>query len=137
MTNASIEVRIVSFSYRRGVPEDPSGHGGGFVFDCRGLPNPYWIEGLRRFSGRDAPVVEFFEEYRTAVGAYLDAAETLVRQMLEAFRVDGRRHLQVAFGCTGGQHRSVYMAERLAERLRQEPGVSVEVVHSVKSEWRT
>ena len=130
-----VKVLIVSFSYVQGVPEDETGHGGGFVFDCRGLPNPYWEEGLRRFSGKDAPIREFFGRHREEVEAFAEAAEALVRQTASAFLADGKRHLMVAFGCTGGKHRSVFMAEELARRLQGVPGVETEVVHTRERAW--
>ena len=97
-----VKVSILSFSYMRGIPEDKTGHGGGFVFDCRGLPNPFWEDRLRKFSGKDAEVVAFFERNREAVDTFVGAAEALVLQTIRAFQQDGRQHLQVAFGCTGG-----------------------------------
>lgn len=97
-----VTVSIMSFSYMHGVPEDETGHGGGFVFDCRCLPNPFWDEGLRRCSGKDEPVREFFARHREEVEAFAGAAEALVRQTIRVFQSDGRQHLQVAFGCTGG-----------------------------------
>lgn len=136
MMDGTVAVRVVSFSYRAGVPEDPWRNGGGFVFDCRGLPNPFWESGLRGFRGKDEPVVAFFREREAEIAPFLDAAESLVLQTIRVFQTDGRTRLQAAFGCTGGQHRSVYMAERLAERLRRVPGVSVEVVHLAESHWR-
>lgn len=132
----TVKVSILSFSYMRGMPGDGGGHGGGFVFDCRGLPNPFWEEGLRKFAGKDAEVAAFFGRHREAVDAFAGAAEALVRQTVRAFLADGRRNLQVAFGCTGGQHRSVFMAEELARRLRGMPGVETEVVHTAERFWK-
>ncbi len=131
-----VKVRIYSFSYPKGVPEDREGHGGGFVFDCRGLPNPVWVESLRKFSGKDEPVREFFAGHQQEVEAFAGAAELLVRQTVASFLSDGKRHLMVAFGCTGGQHRSVYMAEELARRLQGTPGVETEVIHMEESGWK-
>ncbi len=112
-----MKVTILSFSYKRGLPEDKTGNGGGFVFDCRAMPNPYWDESLRVYTGRDKPIADFFDHHKDKVDCFLGAAETLVRQSIDEYLKDGREHLQVAFGCTGGQHRSVYFAERMAERL--------------------
>jgi RNase adaptor protein for sRNA GlmZ degradation len=155
-----MKISILSFSYKRGLPEDASGNGGGFVFDCRAMPNPFWDESLRGFSGCDTPVVEFFEQHKDRVDCFLDAAEVLVRQSIEQYQKDGREHLQVAFGCTGNapaakrsgclsasreprrgrkgprQHRSVYFAERMAERLADIDGVKVEVCHAARKYWR-
>ena len=131
-----MNISIISFSYKSGLPEDESGNGGGFVFDCRAMPNPFWVESLRGFSGCDMPVVKFFEQYKDKVDCFLDAAEVLVRQSIEQYQKDGREHLQVAFGCTGGQHRSVYLAECMAERLSGIEGVEVEVCHAAREYWK-
>lgn len=130
-------VTVMSFSFKRGLPEDPTGNGGGFVFDCRAMPNPFWDETLRGYTGRDKPVCDFFARFPKTVEPFLEATETLVRQSIEQYRRDGRVHLQVAFGCTGGQHRSVYFAERMAERLAIIDGIEVAVVHSAKPCWKT
>ena len=132
-----MKVSILSFSYKHGIPDDPTGNGGGFVFDCRALPNPFWDETLRGYTGRDKPVIDFFDRFPEKVNAFLGAAETLVRQSIKQYKRDGRDHLQVAFGCTGGQHRSVYFAERMAEDLRKLPDVEVEVTHAAKPYWKT
>ncbi len=132
-----LKVTVISFSYKRGLPEDPTGNGGGFVFDCRAMPNPFWNETLRGYTGCDKPVVDFFARFSEAVEPFLGASETLVRQSVDQYKRDGRDHLQVAFGCTGGQHRSVYFAERMAKWLAAIDGVEVEVVHSAKSYWKT
>ena len=120
-----MKISILSFSYRYGLPEDESGNGGGFVFDCRAMPNPFWDEALRGYSGCDKPVVDFFEHHKDKVDCFLNAVEVLIRQSIDQYQKDGREHLQVAFGCTGGQHRSVYFAERMAERLAGVQGVAV------------
>lgn len=125
-----MKVAILSFSYKRGLPEDKTGNGGGFVFDCRAMPNPFWEESLRGYSGRDKPVVDFFARFPGEVKRFLDATECLARQSIWEYIRDGREHLQIAFGCTGGQHRSVYFAGRMAERLRGIDGVEVEVAHA-------
>lgn len=132
-----MKVAVVSFSYKRGLPEDTTGNGGGFVFDCRAMPNPFWDESLRGYTGRDKPIVNFFAGYNAEVDEFLDAAESLVRQSIRAYLKDGRENLQVAFGCTGGQHRSVYFAERMADRLRTIDNIDVEVVHAARQHWRT
>ena len=132
----SLKIAVVSFSYRRGMPEDDDDeYWGGFVFDCRSLPDPYDDKTLRGYSGLDQPVVEFFERHTAQINRFLDAAESLVRQSIAAFRETGRDYLQVAFGCHGGHHRSVYMAERFAERLAGMSGVEVEVKHAAREFW--
>jgi RNase adaptor protein for sRNA GlmZ degradation len=131
-----MKISILSFSYKRGLPEDASGNGGGFVFDCRAMPNPFWDESLRGFSGCDKSVVDFFEQHKDKVNCFLNAAEALVRQSADQYQKDGREHLQVAFGCTGGQHRSVYFAECMAERLAGIYGVEVVVAHAARKYWK-
>ena len=132
----SVHVTIVSFSFKRGLPEDSTGNGGGFVFDCRAMPNPFWDETLRGYTGVDKPIFDFFEQYKEQVDLFLDAAEILVRQSITEYRKDGRSHLQVAFGCTGGQHRSVYFAERMVQRLSEVPRIKIQVVHTAKPYWK-
>ena len=101
----------------------------------RGLPNPFWEEGLRKFSGKDAEVRAFFDGYRDEVEAFAGAAEALVRQTIRAYQACGKRHLMVAFGCTGGQHRSVFMAQELARRLQGMSGVETKVMHMAEGRW--
>lgn len=132
-----MKVTIMSFSFKRGLPEDSTGNGGGFVFDCRAMPNPFWDETLRGYTGCDKPVCDFFARFPEMVESFLDAAETLVRQSITEYLKDGRDHLQVAFGCTGGQHRSVYFAERMAERLSGIDHVEIEVAHTAMPYWKT
>lgn len=132
-----MKVTVLSFSYKRGLPEDSTGNGGGFVFDCRALPNPFWDETLRSFTGKDAAIAEFFKKHDAAVERFLSAALSLVMQSVEEYIKDRRANLQVAFGCTGGQHRSVYCAERMAEKLRALDDVDVSLVHAAREHWRT
>jgi hypothetical protein len=88
------------------------------------------------YTGRDKPIADFFAHHKDKVDCFLSAAETLVRQSIDEYLKDGRDHLQVAFGCTGGQHRSVYFAERMAERLAGTDGVEFEVTHAAKAFWK-
>ena len=132
-----MRVTVISFSFKRGIPDDPTGNGGGFVFDCRAMPNPFWDETLRGYTGLDKPVCDFFARFPETVEPFLEATETLVRQSIEQYKRDGRDHLQVAFGCTGGQHRSVYFAERMAERLSGIEDVEIEVAHTAMPYWKT
>ena len=131
-----MKISILSFSYKRGLPEDETGNGGGFVFDCRAMPNPFWDESLRGFSGCDKPIADFFERHKDKVSHFLDTAETLVRHTIAQYQKDGREHLQVAFGCTGGQHRSVYFAEHMAERFAGIDDAEVVVEHAARAYWR-
>ena len=132
-----IDVSIISFSYKRGLPKDLGEDGGGFVFDCRSLPNPYWDESLRKYTGRDEPVCAFMEAHAAEVESFLDPIEELLRNVLAAGEKSGRERLHVAFGCTGGQHRSVYCAEVVAGRLRGLSGVEVTVDHAAREFWKT
>jgi len=121
-------VRIQSFSYRGGMPADEKGHGGGFVFDCRALPNPGKHAEYAKLDGRDAAVIAFLEK-EPAVKDFLGHAGALIGQAVENYRGRNFTDLMVAFGCTGGQHRSVYCAETLARHLREKLGVQVELRH--------
>jgi aminoglycoside/choline kinase family phosphotransferase len=123
-----LTVRVSSFSFHRGVPQDNSGHGGGFVFDARGLPNPGREERFKSLTGRDAPVIDYLEQY-PGVQEYLQHAAGLVDGSVNNYQKRGFKNLMVAFGCTGGQHRSVYLAESLARHLRKHEGIDVLLSH--------
>lgn len=124
----NLVVRILSFSFRRGLPEDEAGHGGGFVFDCRGLPNPGREERFQPLTGKDAPVIDYLNQ-QESVHQFLAGALSLVDASVSNYQCRGFKSLMVSFGCTGGRHRSVYLAERLAKRLRGRNGVEVVVRH--------
>ena len=135
-SNARLKVSVISFAYSKGLPADAEGDGwDGFVFDCRALPDPYFEEGLSEYSGLDQPVIDFFKQHKGKVGRFLDAAESLVRQSIEVYLETGEDYLQVAFGCHGGHHRSVYLVERFAERLAGTEGVEIEVRHTARQYW--
>ena len=124
----TLTVRVSSFSYLNGgLPTDESGHGGGWVFDCRFLPNPGREERFAALTGRDAEVAAFLEA-EPAVGAFLERVNALIDHAVSNYRERNFTDLSVAFGCTGGRHRSVYCAEQLAEHLRSR-GVAAEVQH--------
>ena len=123
-----LTVRIESFSYRGGLPRDLRGHGGGFVFDCRALPNPGKHAEYAKLEGRDAEVIAFLDR-EPAVARFLNNVYGLVDQSVENYQSRNFTNLMVAFGCTGGQHRSVYCAEHLARHLRERSGVLVELSH--------
>ena len=121
-------VRVFSFSYHRGgPPQDNTGNGGGFVFDARSLPNPGREERFKRLSGGDAPVIEYLSRQQV-VGQYLANVLSLVDATVENYCARGFSDLMVAFGCTGGQHRSVYLANCIAHHLRKK-GVKVALRH--------
>jgi aminoglycoside/choline kinase family phosphotransferase len=129
-----LTVRIESFSYQRGYPPDSTGHGGGFVFDCRALPNPGREAGFLDLTGRDPAVIAWLERH-DELGQFLSQVRSLLEPTIEAYQRRHFTHLSVAFGCTGGQHRSVYCAESLAQALRVQPGVTVEIRHREASRW--
>jgi aminoglycoside/choline kinase family phosphotransferase len=123
-----LTVRISSFSYKKGIPHDPSGNGGGFVFDCRAIHNPGRYPEFKHLTGKDPQVQEFIEQ-KTTMNQFMDAVITLVSQSVEVYLSRGFISLSVNFGCTGGQHRSVYAAEKLAEYLRNNYPVNVVLQH--------
>jgi len=121
-------VRICSFSFHQGWPKDDFGHGGGFVFDGRSLPNPGREERFKALTGRDVPVIDYLNQHET-VHQFLASVLSLVDASVSEYQRRGFKSLMVSFGCTGGQHRSVYLAEQLAKRLRGKEGVEVVVSH--------
>jgi aminoglycoside/choline kinase family phosphotransferase len=123
-SSEALTVRICSFSFHREMPADVSGNGGGFVFDTRSLPNPGREEQFRSMTGKDAAVIDYLNR-EASVHLYLAHVLSLVDASVNEYRRRGFKNLMVSFGCTGGQHRSVYLAEQLAKHLR---GVGVEVV---------
>jgi len=124
----SLVVRIYSFSFHRGLPRDESGNGGGFVFDGRSLPNPGREERFKNLTGKDAPVIDYLNQ-QESVHQFLASVMTLVDASVNNYQQRGFKNLMVSFGCTGGQHRSVYLAEQVAKRLRERAGVEVIVRH--------
>jgi aminoglycoside/choline kinase family phosphotransferase len=116
-TAERLTVRIFSFSFHRKMPSDEAGHGGGFVFDARSLPNPGREERFRTMTGKDAAVIEFLN-CEASVRQFFASVESLVDVSVSEYRRRGFKDLMVSFGCTGGQHRSVYLAEALAKHLR-------------------
>ncbi|NNM04210.1 MAG: phosphotransferase enzyme family protein, partial [Gemmatimonadetes bacterium] len=126
---SSLTVGIQSFSFKKGPPETPGGHGGGSVFDCRGLPNPGRIPELAEFTGRDEPVANFLET-TPEVQEFWESCRGIVDLHVRSFLDRDFSDLSVAFGCTGGQHRSVFMAEKMAEHLRAHfPNIQVRLNH--------
>jgi aminoglycoside/choline kinase family phosphotransferase len=121
-------VRIFSFSFHRELPKDETGNGGGFVFDGRGLPNPGREERFKTLTGKDAAVIDYLNQ-QESVHQFLAGVLSLVDAALSNYQQRGFKNLMVSFGCTGGQHRSVYLAEQLAKRLRNRNGLGVIVRH--------
>jgi aminoglycoside/choline kinase family phosphotransferase len=124
----TLTLRIFSFSFHRGFPQDESGNGGGFVFDGRSLPNPGREERFKALTGKDEAVIDYLNN-EESVRQFLASAISLVDASVNAYQRRGFKHLMVSFGCTGGQHRSVYLAEQLAEHLRGNTGVQVMLHH--------
>jgi len=123
-----LTVCITSFSFHRGLPKDETGHGGGFVFDARSLPNPGREERFRPLTGREAPIAEYLNQ-QGSVQNFVANVISLVDASVNNYQVRGFKNLSVSFGCTGGRHRSVYLAEQLAAHLRQHNGIEVVVRH--------
>ncbi|NCC09130.1 MAG: phosphotransferase [Bacteroidia bacterium] len=123
-----LTVKVMSFAYKKGIPNDQTGNGGGFVFDCRGVNNPGKYDRYKPFTGLDESVITFLEE-DGEINPFLEHAYGLVDASVKRYMERGFSHLTVCFGCTGGQHRSVYSAQHMAEHLNQVFGVKVELVH--------
>jgi aminoglycoside/choline kinase family phosphotransferase len=124
----NLTVRIFSFSFHRQAPTDESGNGGGFVFDGRSLPNPGREEQFRALTGKDAEVIDYLNR-QESVHQFLASVLSLVDASVASYQRRGFKSLMVSFGCTGGQHRSVYLAEQLAKHLRAATAVEVSVRH--------
>ena len=121
-------IQVQSFSYKKGLPKDKSGHGGGFIFDCRSLPNPGRLEQYIEQTGNDSEVIAFLENEED-VHSFLTHVKDLISPVIENYRERNFSHLSVAFGCTGGQHRSVYCANMLVKYLREKYSVKVDLRH--------
>ena len=123
-----LEVHIYSFAYKKGIPVDNTGNGGGYVFDCRSVNNPGKYEHYRQFNGNDPEVIKFLEDDGEVI-TFLDSVYKLVDAHVKRFIERKFTHLQVCFGCTGGQHRSVYCAEHLAKHLSGKFDVKITITH--------
>jgi len=123
-------IDVMSFSFKKGIPDDISGNGGGYVFDCRGMGNPGRYEQYKKLTGLDKPVIDFLEE-RGEIQMFLEHEMAAVDMHVDCYLERGFNHLSVFFGCTGGQHRSVYSAEYAAAHLKEKYGdrVYVRLVH--------
>jgi aminoglycoside/choline kinase family phosphotransferase len=124
----TLKVRIFSFSFHREMPADESGNGGGFVFDARCLPNPGREERFKPLTGKDDPVIDYLNQ-QESVHRYFSSASSLVDASVASYQRRGFKSLMVSFGCTGGQHRSVFLAEQLARHLRANSDLEVVVRH--------
>jgi RNase adaptor protein for sRNA GlmZ degradation len=121
-------VRVNSFSYKKGIPIDDSGNGGGYVFDCRSTHNPGRYEQFKQLTGLDQPVITFLEEDGEILN-FLDSIYKLADFHVQRFIDRGFTNLMFSFGCTGGQHRSVYSAQHLAEHINKKFGIEVHICH--------
>ena len=121
-------VRVNSFSYHKGIPEDPTGNGGGYVFDCRSTHNPGRYEPYKNLTGLDEPVIRFLEDDGEIL-VFLDSVYQLADHHVARYIERGFTSLIFSFGCTGGQHRSVYCAQHLAEHIHDKFGIEVRINH--------
>ncbi len=126
--SGKLKITINSFSFKRGVPYDPTGNGGGFVMDCRGILNPGRYERYAYLTGKDQEVIDFFHK-NTVIDSFLKSAKELVEVNIKNYLERGFENLTISFGCTGGQHRSVYCAEWMAKQIREKYDVIVELNH--------
>jgi hypothetical protein len=128
-----LTVKINSFSYKMGLPVDESGNGGGFVFDCRGILNPGRFEEFKSQTGRDKSVSDFLEQ-QTKMAEFLNSVFDIVDITVEDYLKRDFASLMISFGCTGGQHRSVYAADALARHLRNKFKVKIELKHLIQDD---
>lgn len=126
--SSSLKVDVLSFSYKKGIPEDESGNGGGYVFDCRAVHNPGKYEPYKQITGLDEPVIRFLENDGEIL-QFLNHVYALADAHVERYIQRGFTHLMFCFGCTGGQHCSVYSAQHVATHLYEKYGIEVEVFH--------
>jgi len=131
---SKLKVTINSFSYKSGLPDDKTDHGGGFIFDCRGILNPGRFESYKYLTGKDQSVQDFLKK-ETKMPSFLDNVYALVGISLEDYIASDFDYLSVSFGCTGGQHRSVFAAEQLAKYIMERYGIAASVKHLNKKKW--
>ena len=131
MSDSSLKlaVSINSFSYKQGIPEDISGNGGGFVFDCRLLENPGKLEIYKTLTGKDKEVIAFLEN-DVKTHNFIQKIHDIIKQAIEKYQERGFTNLMINFGCTGGQHRSVYCANIIAKLLMEKEGIVVVLKHT-------
>ena len=133
MEDKKLVIRVNSFSYKKGgIPSDDSGNGGGFVFDCRGILNPGRIEEYKKQTGRDESVINYLQE-KTRIHEFLDLIHKTISITVDDYLDRGFENLIVSFGCTGGQHRSVYSADQTAKFLGEKYGIKT-IIHHIEQE---
>jgi RNase adaptor protein for sRNA GlmZ degradation len=124
-----LRVTIKSFSYKRGIPYDNSGNGGGHVFDCRFINNPGRIDKYKDLCGKDKEVIQFIEN-QNETEEFFNSIKLIVSKHISVYNQRNFSHLAVNFGCTGGRHRSVFFAEKTAEYLKNRFNIHVELIHT-------
>lgn len=131
----NLQIKVHSFAYKNGIPNDSSGNGGGFVFDCRGILNPGRIEHCKILTGLDLEVIRFLET-ETQMPTFLKNVYDLLDLTVQNYLERDFNHLQVDFGCTGGQHRSVYAATQLVAYLHNRyPDLDIHLQHTNAENW--
>ncbi|MDA3882074.1 MAG: hypothetical protein PF481_02205 [Bacteroidales bacterium] len=128
MSIPKLTIYITSFSFKKGYPVDSTEHGGGHVFDCRAIPNPGVLEEYKQLTGRDSEVADYLDK-QPASHEFISHTHAIISQSIMRYLERGFTHLMVSFGCTGGQHRSVYFAEQLAQYCSSQFAVKVVVLH--------
>lgn len=136
LKQAKLNIDIRSFSYKVGYPEDSSGNGGGFVFDCRCLPNPGRQEAFAHLTGLHQDVIDFLEKEKEAI-LYFEHITSIIDLAVKKYLERDFTHLAISFGCTGGQHRSVYFAEKMAHYLQKKYPVIISLTHTAEKIWNT
>ncbi len=126
--SSELTINISSFSYRNGIPRDTSGHGGGFVFDVRFLPNPHYEDSIKHLTGKDQKIIEWLDN-KKEVQDFLEQVKKILKSSITVYKKKGYTSLIVQFGCTGGKHRSVYCAEKIAKYIKNELKVDVKTEH--------
>ena len=134
--NTPLVITLNSFSYKKNLPKDESGNGGGFVFDCRGLLNPGRFEEFKTLTGQNKKVTDFLEQ-RTRINEFLNGVYDVIDISVEDYIKRGFTNLMISFGCTGGQHRSVYAAEQTAKHLINKYKMKVNVHHLNETNWKS
>jgi len=128
ITGDKLLVRIQSFSYRKPLPDDLSGHGGGYIFDCRAIDNPGRFKEYKSFTGKDKIIQDYFRE-KTDMHSFLEDQYKIIERSINSYIKKEYKHLQVNFGCTGGRHRSVFAAESIAKKIEENFNIDIEIDH--------